>query len=143
MSTITGQRLYLDANLFIYALKEVEPWAEVTTRLLSAIDAGECSAVTSELALAECLVKPMELGRADVVQQYLSFLQTRRSLTIVPVTRDILIEAARLRATTRLKLPDAIHAATALRQSCTLFVTNDERFRVVPGIQTLYLRDLE
>ncbi|MBI3799662.1 MAG: PIN domain-containing protein, partial [Deltaproteobacteria bacterium] len=94
-------------------------------------------------SLAECLVKPLELGQSSIVQTYLGFLQPRRFLTIVPITRDLLIEAAKLRATTRLKLPDAIHAATARWQNCTFFVTNDDRFRVVPGIQMLHLRDLE
>ena len=33
--------------------------------------------------------------------------------------------AARLRAETRLPVPDAIHAATALEAGCALFLTND------------------
>ena len=71
---IAGQKLYLDANLFIYTLAEVAPWVEVTSQILAAVDVGECSAATSELTLAECLVKPLALGRTDVVQQYLSLL---------------------------------------------------------------------
>ncbi|HJY83515.1 MAG TPA: PIN domain-containing protein [Candidatus Binatia bacterium] len=139
--TIVGHKLYLDANLFIYTLEEVAPWVEVTSQIFAAVDAGECTAVASELALAECLVKPFELGRDEVVRQYLDLLQNRRFFTVLPISRDLLIEASRLRATTRLKLPDAIHAATALGQGCGFIVTNDDRFRVVPGIQTLYLRD--
>lgn len=138
---IVGQKLYLDANLFIYTLEEVTPWVEVTSQILAAVDAGECSAITSELTLAECLVRPLALGRTEVVQQYLSLLQNRQFFTVFPLSRDLLIEAARLRATTRLKLPDALHAATAQRQSCTLFVTNDDRLRAVPSLQLLYLRD--
>lgn len=139
---IIGQKLYFDANLFIYTLEEVAPWVEVTSQILAAVDVGECSAATSELTLAECLVKPLALGRTDVVQQYLSLLQNRRFFTVLPLSREILIEAAILRATTRLKLPDALHVATAQRQNCTLFVTNDDRLRAVPDLHLLYLRDL-
>jgi predicted nucleic acid-binding protein len=38
-----------------------------------------------------------------------------------------------------LKLPDAIHAATALSSQCTTFLTNDQRFQSVPGFQTVLL----
>lgn len=143
IARVVGQRIYLDANIFIYALEEIEPWAEITRQLLSAIDGGECYAITSELTVAECLVKPLELGRADIVQTYLNFLQNRRSLSVVPVMREILIEAAKLRASGRIKLPDAIHIATALQQGSNLFLTNDQRFQTVAGVQMLLLKDLE
>jgi predicted nucleic acid-binding protein len=48
--------------------------------------------------------------------------------------RDVLIEAARLRANVNIKLPDAIHAATALLTQCSTFVTNDRRFQNVLGL---------
>ena len=40
-------------------------------------------------------------------------------------------EAARLRAMTGLKTPDALHAAAALEAECTLLITNDSDFRRV------------
>lgn len=138
---IVNQKLYLDTNLFIYALEEISPWVEITSQILASIDRGECSAVTSELTLAECLVKPLAMGRDDVVQQYLSLLQNRDFFTVLPISRIILIEAAKLRATMQLKLPDALHVATALQESCTVFVTNDERFRSVSRLHMLYLQD--
>ena len=143
MNQVVGQKIYLDTNIFIYALEEIDPWVEVTRKLLGTIDAGECFAATSELTLAECLVKPLELGRTEIAQLYLGFLQNRRSLEVVPVSRAILTEAARLRAVSRIRLPDAIHAATALRQNCTRLVTNDQRFHAVPGIQPLLVTDLQ
>lgn len=131
-----GNKVYLDANFFIYALEEVEPWVGVARRVLAALDKGSCSGVTSELSLAECLVKPLELGRADLVQTYQAFLQERRFFSVVPVTRELLVEAARLRGLSRIKLPDAIHAATGLQRGCTSFLTNDDRL-TIPGITML------
>ncbi|EDX85419.1 hypothetical protein S7335_3120 [Synechococcus sp. PCC 7335] len=57
----------------------------------------------------------------------------------MPIGRSILLEAARVRASTKLKLPDAIHAATALSTSCTTFLTNDKQFRSVQGLHTLLM----
>jgi predicted nucleic acid-binding protein len=137
-----GPRVYLDSNFFIYALEDVEPWARIARKILIALDAGECVAVTSELSLAECLVKPLELGREEVAKAYLGLLTDRRSLSVVPVTREILVEAARLRATSRIKLPDAIHASTALQGKCSSFVTNDDRLKI-EGIEVVHWGVLE
>jgi predicted nucleic acid-binding protein len=136
-----GSKVYLDTNFFIYTLEEVEPWVGVARRVLAALDGGVCSGVTSELSVAECLVKPLELGRADLVQTYQGFLRDRRFFSVVPVTRDLLVEAARLRGLSRIKLPDAIHAATALRRGCTSFLTNDDRL-TIPSINVLSWSDL-
>ncbi|MBD0385183.1 MAG: PIN domain-containing protein [Nostoc sp. C3-bin3] len=51
---------------------------------------------------------------------------------MIPVNRQVLIEAAQLRASINIKLPDAIHAATALLAQCSTFLTNNQRFRSVP-----------
>jgi predicted nucleic acid-binding protein len=69
-------------------------------------------------------------------------LQDHRLLTVGPVTREILIEAARLRGLSRIKLPDAIHAATALQKGCSSFLTNDDRLKI-EGIEVLRWQALE
>jgi predicted nucleic acid-binding protein len=137
-----GPRVYLDSNFFIYALEEVEPWAKVARKIFVALDADECAAVTSELTLAECLVKPLELGRSEVAEAYRDLLIDRPSLSVVPITREVLVEAARLRASTRIKLPDAIHAATALQGKCSSFLTNDDRLKI-EGVEVLRWDGLE
>ena len=59
-----------------------------------------------------------------------------------PITRDVLIEAAAIRATTRMKLPDAIHVATAVTCGCSALLTNDERLRATAGIPVRFLSEL-
>lgn len=105
------------------------------------VDERRSDAVTSELALCECLVKPFQSGRQDFAETYLRFLQPRPGLAVVPVARSVLLQAARHRAD-GLTLPDAIHAATALQQTCTHFLTNDDRFRILTGIRILMLKEL-
>jgi predicted nucleic acid-binding protein len=92
-------------------------------------------AVTSELTLAEVLVKPYQLDRAELIQAYESFLEPDGALQIEPVTASVLRDAARLRARSRLRVPDAIHAATAVTAGCSALLTNDQdlrRFQDVP-----------
>ncbi|WP_276752095.1 type II toxin-antitoxin system VapC family toxin [Chlorogloeopsis fritschii] len=54
----------------------------------------------------------------------------------------MLRQAANIRATTNLKTPDAIHAATALSISCNQFLTNDKGFRNVPGLPVVILSEV-
>lgn len=51
--------VYLDANIFIYALEGYPEFLSILTDLFDMIDNGKLKAYTSELTLAETLVKPM------------------------------------------------------------------------------------
>ncbi|WP_432431925.1 PIN domain-containing protein [Methylocystis rosea] len=52
----------------------------------------------------------------------------------------MLVHAARLRATVKsMRMPDAIHVATAKLHNCAAFVTADRRLFVPDGIRTINL----
>ncbi len=138
-----GTRIYLDANVFIYALEAYTPFVEWLGELFDAIDSGELQAATSELALAETLVKPVVDGDTALQQVYKDAFQTTDSLYVAPVSRAILIEAAVLRAKTgTLKLPDAIHVATARANQCQTFLTNDKNLKSIPDMRVMLLSDV-
>jgi predicted nucleic acid-binding protein len=139
---LKGQKVYLDTNIFIYALEAMEPWATLLREIFASLEVGEWHGVTSSLSIAECLVKPFDMERNDMVLAYRQALSPSQYLHIAPLREEILVAAARLRATHKFKLPDAIHIATALDQGCTVMLTNDTQFRKVPGIQCILLSDL-
>jgi predicted nucleic acid-binding protein len=121
VSAALGRRVYFDTNIIIYAVEGYAALATQLNALLQALDDGEIVAVTSELTLAEVLVKPFKDGNLSVEQAYRAFLTPTPALQVVPVDGSIFLAAARLRATTSLKLPDAIHLATADRYRCDSF----------------------
>jgi predicted nucleic acid-binding protein len=134
VSDLAGRRLYLDTNLFVYALEDITPWSEVAQAVFRLCADGAATAVVSELALAECLVKPLRDGNDEVVRVYLLGIHQRPGLAVAPVSKPVLLEAARLRAAhAGLKTPDAIHAATAALSGCDILVTNDVRLRIGGG----------
>jgi len=140
---ILVQRIYLDANVFIYLLEEYPAYVQALTELFSLIDSGGLQAITSELTLAETLVKPIMDSNLDLQQAYQDMLLTTSSLEIVPINTEILIEAATLRAKNRqIKLPDAIHAATAYVNQCQAFITNDKSLKGIPDIEVIILSDI-
>ena len=126
-----GRRVYLDTNIVIYAVEGFAAHAASVQALLAAMDAGEVVAVTSELTVAEVLVKPFKDQNQNVQQAYKTFLTPTSALELSAISRELLEAAAQVRANTRLKLPDAIHFATALREQCDSFLTNDDLFKSV------------
>jgi predicted nucleic acid-binding protein len=123
-------RYYLDTNVVISIVEAAGRLAETQTRLVAGIDGATIEALTSELTLAECLVKPFADKNATAVEAYLLFLNGRRNLPVMPINRHILTVAARLRTELSVKLPDAIHIATAEAADCTVFLTNDRGIRL-------------
>nr|WP_319538552.1 type II toxin-antitoxin system VapC family toxin [uncultured Methanospirillum sp.] len=138
--SILGDRIYLDTNIFIYALEAFPEYLELIQSLFSSIDSGKYKAVTSELTLAEVLVKPLIDHNAELEYVYQSTIQSSDSIDVIPISRDILIEAAKNRAgSPSIHLPDAIHAATARLHQCSSFITNDKRLASLSGIQVIIL----
>ncbi|MBD6616934.1 type II toxin-antitoxin system VapC family toxin [Komarekiella sp. 'clone 1'] len=137
LNAIQGTRVYLDTNIWIYALEGYPAFVQNLTQLFQNIEQGNLSVITSELSLAEALVKPFQ--NQDLAQQktYKQFISNSRNLTVIPVSRQVLIEAAQLRASVNIKLPDAIYAATALLSQCSTFLTNDQRFESVPSLSVV------
>ena len=142
LDRLAGGKAYFDANVFIYAIEQIDDFVSVVSEILPALDGQKLHAVTSELTLAEALVKPLRDDNGELAGDYIAAVQPRPALEVVPVSREILIEAARMRAKTGLKLPDAIHAATAVRSGCGHFVTNDARFRGLAGLEVVVLSEL-
>jgi predicted nucleic acid-binding protein len=98
--------------------------------------------VTSELTLAECLVKPLSMKKFENSDIYLQSIQNSSILEVVPIHRMILIEAANLRAATGCRLPDAIHLATAKTNQCDIFITNDRDIKKNAPEQVVLLPEL-
>lgn len=135
-------RVYCDANVFIEALEGEGPLARALDALFSSVARKSLTLVTSALTLAEILQKPLEDGDRTLVTAYLVLLSNDRSglVETVDVERAILVDAALIRARKKsLKLPDAIHIATAERSGCVRFLSRDQR---LVGATTLPILDL-
>ena len=133
-ASLQGAKVYFDANIFIYTLEAHPLWVQLLTDLLSGLYRHEFAASTSSLTLSECLVMPFKKNDPNLIKTYREALEPSKFLCVAPVDRQTLIIAAQIRAQFGLKLPDAIHAATAQTQSCAALLTNDTGFKRVPGI---------
>lgn len=78
----------------------------------------------------------------SVADEYELLIAHFPNLELLPITREILLDAAALRAIHRLRTPDAIQLATAMAAGATLAVTNDDAWHTLPGLTILKLADL-
>jgi len=129
--------VYFDTNPIIYSVERHSTYWPLLKPLGQAAQSGRVEIVSSELTLMETLVGPLKTGNtvlANVYEKLFQQAQTR----LLPITQPILREAARLRASTKLKTPDALHLATAQLAGCVLCITNDAGFR---GMGTVVILD--
>lgn len=133
--------VYLDANGFIYGVERIEPYRALLEPMWQLAQAGQFEVVSSELVILETLVKPLRDGDT-ILENLFRELLAAREVRVIPATASLWEQAARLRATTGLKTPDALHAATALAVGSTLFITNDGAFRRVPDLPVAVLNEV-
>lgn len=139
---IKGKNVYLDANVFIYLLEGYQEFIPLLTQLFSQIDEGIIRGTTSELTLAETLVKPVLDNNHALQKTYEEAIQSSPILDVISISRDILISAAKLRKNS-IRLPDAIHVATAYANNCHLLITNDKRLKSISKIDVVLLSELK
>ena len=116
--------VYLDANSVIYSVEKHPLYWPLLQPLWQAAKGGSVEVVSSDLVLLETLVGPFKSGNTALANDYEQLFRQPQT-RLVAITQPILRQAAKLRATTKLKTPDALHAATAQALACALFVTND------------------
>ncbi|HLJ00557.1 MAG TPA: type II toxin-antitoxin system VapC family toxin [Bradyrhizobium sp.] len=136
MTELLSGLIYLDTNVFIKAVEGSDEAATSAKALIKALRSRRSGiAATSEITFAEVLApskRPDALPLHIKRRAYLDLLLWSGFVTLVPVNRDILIETAALRAMGRLKLPDAVHLASAIRVRSRFFVSADRDFDKIP-----------
>jgi predicted nucleic acid-binding protein len=133
-------RIGLDTPVFIYHLEANPAYLPVTQPIFSAIASGQVQSVTSVITLMEINVRPLQLGREDIARKYEALLVNYPHLQIVDIDRAVVRQAARLRASHRLRPADALQAAAALLHGAQVFITNDRTLtRLQPLIDVLIL----
>jgi predicted nucleic acid-binding protein len=119
-------RLYLDTNILI-ALNEGEgPRQRLLEILLVRGFEKGIRFSTSALTLSELLVRPYRDRKLELARSYHALANGADWLDIIPVTPDVLDRAAIIRArASRIKLPDAIHLASASQDGCDSVLSAD------------------
>lgn len=142
MVEIAGKRVYLDANALIGYAEDHPVFGPILEEVFKSLLDGSLELVTSELTVAEVLVAPLRDNNEGLVRTYEEIIQSRRNFRLVPVSLAILKQSAHLRADLGLKLPDAIHVATAISASCQILLSEDTRMKAPSAVAICRIADL-
>ncbi len=134
--------IYIDTVTIIYAVEQTPTYGVLLNPLWHSLQAGNLEVFSSELTLMETLIRPIRNSDTFLVDAYERLLGSPQ-MQLIPISKTVLREAARLRAITpSLRTPDAIHIATATISGCTQFLTNDRQLRTATTLPIVILDEV-
>ncbi|BAF60741.1 MAG: PIN domain-containing protein [Pelotomaculum sp.] len=125
----------LDTNAVIYFLDGTAGFIDLLEPLFELVEQGQMKLNLSVITEAELLVKPYRENNKEVIKAVQFLAEDFPNIEVIPVTRRIAREAARIRSTLGLKLPDAIIIFTALESSSEVLIGNDQELLQKPVSQ--------
>jgi predicted nucleic acid-binding protein len=129
-----GALLLIDTAPIIYTLEAHPRLAARFRPLFDAHAIGQFRFAVTTVTVAEVLTGPLSSGEEARARRYRAILE---SWQVVPLDPDIAEGAARLRAVYRLKLADAVQAASALAINAAALVTHDHDFSRVHSLRVV------
>jgi predicted nucleic acid-binding protein len=117
--------LLIDSAPIIYVLEDHPQFGPRFAPLFAAHAAGRLRFAVTTITVAEVLVGPLRAGDDALAQRYRVILESWRPIAL---DLEIAASAARLRASLRLGLADAVQAASALAINAAALVTHDRDF---------------
>lgn len=126
--------LLLDTAPIVYYLEAHPHFASRFKPLFERHAAGTLRFAVTTITLAEVLTGPLQAGDESLARRYRAVLE---SWQCVELDIGIAESAARLRASLRLKLPDAVQAASALAINAAALVTHDRDFSRVKSLRVI------
>ena len=116
------KKYYLDSNLYISALSK-DRLSNLVVALYDQAESKKILLASSVLVYGEVL-KAGSVAKHDDIVQFLDVLP----VTYTPLDKLTMLQAAGLRIENpTLKLPDAIHLATAITSDCDAFISEDKQ----------------
>ena len=130
----SGALLLIDTAPIVYHLEGHPELGPRFRPLFEAHAEGRLRFAVTTVTLAEVVTGPLGAGDEALARRYRAVLESWR---LVPLDADIAETAARLRATLRLKLPDAVQAASALAVNAAALVTHDRYFDRMSALRVI------
>jgi predicted nucleic acid-binding protein len=126
----TADRVLLDSSTLIAFHSPAEQAHALAEHVLFRIEseADVLHGYVSVVSASEILVRPLRTGRQEFTFMH-GFLTGFPNLTLLPMDLLVALQTANIRASSGLRLPDAIVIASGLLAGCEAIVTNDAGWR--------------
>lgn len=129
-----GALVVVDSAPIIYCLEGHATLARRFRPIFDRHASGRMSFAVTTITIAEVLTGPLLAGDEALAERYRAVLT---SWYVIELTAEIAATAARLRAALKLKLPDAVQAASALAVNADALVTHERDFSRLTALRVL------
>ncbi|MBY0274474.1 PIN domain-containing protein [Candidatus Binatia bacterium] len=129
-----GALVVVDSAPIIYFLEGHATLARRFRPLFDRHASGKIAFAVTTITIAEVLTGPLLAGDEALAERYRAVLT---SWYVIELTSEIAASAARLRAASKLKLPDAVQAASAIAVNAEALVTHDRDFSRLGALRVL------
>lgn len=129
-----GALVLVDTAPIIYVLEGHPKFAARFQPMFDRHAAGEILFAVTTIAMAEVLTGPLGAGDEALARRYRAVME---SWQVIDLTADIAESAARLRASLKLRLADAVQIASAVAVNADALVTHDRDFSKVKALSVL------
>ena len=126
--------LLLDSAPIIYVLEAHPKFGPRFEPLFAAHAAGRLRFAVTTITIVEVLTGPLQAANDTLARQYRGVFE---SWQLIALDLDIAENAARLRASLRLGLADAVQIASALAINAAALVTHDRDFSRVQSLRVI------
>jgi len=121
--------ILLDTNIFLNVKNKEQQFYEFSKKLLDFVDDGKIRAVLSVISVAEICAGYHEAGEEREKHDFMAHIQSSPNFKVVNLDPSLADYSGKIRAQTKLRLPDAIVVATALIEKARAIATHDERLK--------------
>jgi len=129
-----GALILLDSAPIIYFLEDHPKFGPRFQPLFEEHSNGRVRFAVTTITIAEVLAGPLSAGDEALMRRYRAILE---SWQVVALDAEIAESAARMRASFRLKIADAVQVASALAINADALVTHDRDFSKVRSLRVI------
>lgn len=133
IAQLTGKKVYFDTNGLIYFFDKNPTFFHAIAPFIVACDKGVFRGVTGDMAVCELFVYPYKSKNANEIERAKAFFKRENFIEVIRHDEQIFDTTAKIRASSKLKLADAVHLATALANGCDYLLTGDVDFERLPS----------
>ena len=123
-----GNRVVLDTNILLKVVNKESGYASVV-KILDQVDKGNINAFLSAVTIAEVAVGYYRSGDEAGLKDFLLHIRSHNKYSVVEVDMELGELAGKIRASTGLRLPDAIIAASGMISEANWVITEDTHFK--------------
>jgi len=128
--------IYWDSMLFVYLLEAHPQYGPPVEQIFREMTRRGDRLCTGTLTIGEVLTGPYKMNKLSEVEEFSEFFDSE-FVDVLPFTKPVAYQYARIRAKHKVTPGDAFHLAIASVSNVDLYLTNDKKIRnlAIDGIK--------